>query len=75
MIILLLDMVSMTLYKEYRCGVWIDSKGNTYTTRQAIEDKFIKFKGYFLQDLNTIKVLFYPVVKKKLLKNIFLYGC
>ena len=60
--------------QEYnRCGVWIDSKGNTYTTRQAIEDKFIKFKGYFLQDPEYNKGFVYPVVKKAL-KEYFLYG-
>ena len=60
--------------QEYnRCGVWIDSKSNTYTTRQAIEDKFIKFKGYFLQDPEYNKGFVYPVVKKAL-KEYFLYG-
>lgn len=60
--------------QEYnRCGVWIDSKGNTYITRQAIEDKFIKFKGYFLQDPEYNKGFVYPVVKKAL-KEYFLYG-
>lgn len=60
--------------QEYnRNGVWIDDKGKKYTTKTQIEDKFIKFKGYFLQNPEYNKGFAYPVVKKAL-KEYFLYG-
>lgn len=56
-----------------RSGSWIDNKGNVYTSKAAIEDKFIKYKGYFLQEPEYNKGYEYPVVKKAL-KEYFLYG-
>ena len=56
-----------------RSGSWIDNKGKVYTSKAAIEDKFIKYKGYFLQEPEYNKGYEYPVVKKAL-KEYFLYG-
>ena len=56
-----------------RSGSWTDNKGNVYTSKAAIEDKFIKYKGYFLQEPEYNKGYEYPVVKKAL-KEYFLYG-
>lgn len=56
-----------------RSGSWIDNKGNVYTSKAAIENKFIKYKGYFLQEPEYNKGYEYPVVKKAL-KEYFLYG-
>ena len=56
-----------------RSGSWTNSKGEIYTSKAAIEDKFIKYKGYFLQEPEYNKGYEYPVVKKAL-KEYFLYG-
>ena len=56
-----------------RNGVWIDNKGKEYKSKADIEAKFIKFKGYFLQNPEYNKGFEYPVVKKAL-KEYFLYG-
>lgn len=56
-----------------RDGSWTDNKGKVYTSKAAIENKFIKYKGYFLQDPEYNKGFVYPVVKKAL-KEYFLYG-
>ena len=56
-----------------RFGSWINKKGEVCKTLDEIEANFIKYKGYFLQDVEYNKGFQYPVVKKAL-KAYYLYN-
>ena len=74
MIILLLDMVSMTLYKSIIVVVsGLILKAILILHVKLLKINLLSLKVIFFKTLNTIKVLFYPVVKKAL-KEYFLYG-